>query len=412
MAHEWPPKFWFATLETYLWLSDIYFRTVIACTNTLVSSEMKQYHVIIEDSIRDFYPANFAMVMATGIVSIAFEMMGFPTIARILCALNMIVYLILCVILAARILFFMPNLMADLKTLQRVFLFLTFVVGTNTVGIQLIIFYQMTALATLLWFIALTGWFICAYFICFNFFMQKRTIFYEIVTGATLLTAVSTVSIALLGFRLLDTVHLQVGSIYFVMAGFWTLGLIFYLMIITPLIYRLFFVRFEIRDWNAPYWICMGATAIITLAGCEFIARIPDLPSWEGIRKAVFWITVIAWIIGTSWIPYLLFMDIRKFIQVNTAISTPIWIKIFPWAGLALGTQSHAYEPSSWSRVFPMGMYTTSTLLFASTADSAALAIISRHWGWFALLIWFLTCIGMLRFIICKMIGYKTIQNK
>ncbi|HBV22030.1 MAG TPA: C4-dicarboxylate transporter [Nitrosomonas sp.] len=372
---------------------------------------MKQCHVIIKNNIRDFYPANFAMVMATGIVSIAFEMMNFPGIAGKLCALNMILYLILCAILAVRIMFFLPNLMTDLKILQRAFLLLTFVVGTNTVGIQLIIFYQATALATLLWFIALTGWFTCVYFICFNF-MQKKTIFYEIVTGATLLIAVSTVSIALLGIRLLDALHLQADSIYFVMAGFWTLGFALYLMIITPLTYRLFFVRFEIRDWNAPYWICMGATAIITLAGCEFIARAPDLPTWEGIRGAVFWITVIAWIIGTLWIPYLLFMDIRKFTHVNTTISTPIWIKIFPWAKLAFGTQYHAYEPSSWSRVFPTGMYTASTLLLASAADSDALAIISRYWGWFALLIWSLTCMGMLRFFIYKMISYKTIQNE
>lgn len=371
---------------------------------------MNQYYVIIKNSIRDFYPANFAMVMATGIMSIAFQMMGFTGIAMVLCALNVALYLILCIILAMRIMFFLPDLMADLKTFQRVFLFLTFVVGTNTVGMQLIIFYQMTALATSLWVIAFTGWLICVYFICFNF-IQKKIIFHELVNGATLLLAVSTVSISLLGVRLLDTVHLQVDFLYSVMAGFWALGFVLYFIIITPLIYRLFFVRFEIRDWSAPYWICMGATAIITLAGCEFIARIPGMPTWEGNQKTVFGITMIAWIIGTSWIPYLLFMDIRKFTHMNITTSAPIWIKIFPWARLAFGTQYHAYELSSWSRVFPMGMYTASTLLLASAADVDALAIISRYWCWFALLIWSLTCTGMLRFIIYKMIYYETIQN-
>lgn len=362
---------------------------------------MAHYWVVIQNSIRNLYPANFAIVMATGIVSIAFEMMDFPSVARLLFALNLLLYLTLCAILAARVVFFLPNLVADLKTLQRAFLFLTFVVGTNIVGTQLIFFCQSTGLAILLWFVAVIGWFVCIYFLLLDFLaIQAKPSIFEIINGTTLLIVVSTVSISILGIHLLNVTGRHADYHYFVLMGLWAFGFFLYLIIIAPLIYRLFFVRFELKDWCAPYWICMGAAAIITLGGSGFVTRMPELPAWEGIREAILCMTVFIWAAGTLWIPYLLAMDARKFMRMDIATSAPLWIKIFPWSRLAFGRQHHTYETSSWSRVFPIGMYMASTLLLASATDFVSLAIISQFWGWFALLMWSLTFIGMLRSII------------
>src|SRR5687768_11023087 len=101
---------------------------------------MSRYKAIISKGVKNFHPSYFAMVMATGIVSIAFEAMAFPAIAKALFVLNLVFYLVLCIVLAARIAFFLPDLIADLLTLRRAWLFLTFVVGTNTIGTQLLIF--------------------------------------------------------------------------------------------------------------------------------------------------------------------------------------------------------------------------------------------------------------------------------
>lgn len=358
---------------------------------------MKWRSCIIGDGIRNFHPAYFAMVMATGIMSIAFEAMAFPGIARVLFALNLVFYLILCTILIVRMVLFLPDLMVDLRTLRRAMLFLTFVVGTNTIGVQLVTFYQATGLAFLLWLIALIGWLVCIYFILLDFIPLRGKPLYGIANGATLLIVVSTVSVSLLGVRLLEATGVHAGYVYFIVASFWALAFVLYLIIVTFLIYRLFFQRFETSEWEAPYWICMGATAIITLAGAELIMRMPVLSAWQGIWLAVLWMTVFAWIIGTMWIPYLLVMDILKFTRAGIAASAPLWIKTFPWARLAFGRQYHAYDPPSWSRIFPMGMYTASTLSLAKVTSFDSLAIISHYWGWFALLIWSLTLIGMLR---------------
>lgn len=360
---------------------------------------MKRCSVIL-NGIKGFHPAYFAMVMATGIMSIAFEAMAFPGIAKALFILNLIFYLTLCTILAVRIIFFQPDLMADLRTLQRAVLFLTFVVGTNTIGMQFVIFQQSTVEAILLWLVALAGWLGCLYFIALDFIAMRGKPLHEIVNGATLLIVVSTVSISLLAVQLLADAEIYTGYAYLIAGNFWALGCVLYLLIVTVLIYRLFFRQFELGEWEAPYWICMGAAAIIVLAGTELVMHMFVLPGWEGIAGIILCMTVVAWSMGTLWTPYLLVMDIRKFTRVGIAASAPLWIKTFPWLRLAFGRQYHAYDPPAWSRVFPMGMYTACTLSLAKVTNFGLFAMIPQYWGWFALLVWSVTLIGMLRAVI------------
>ncbi len=341
------------------------------------------------------------MVMATGIVSIAFEAMAFPGVAKVLFTLNSVFYLLFCVMLIFRALFFWPSLMADLRMLPRSWLFLTFVVGTNTIGMQLVIFLQASGLAGMLWLVALISWLICICFIIFNLVSTPEKPVQESVNGATLLITVSTVSIALLGTRLLDPASAQASHGYLAIWTLWASGFILYLFVAAWIIHQLFFSRFQPGNWDAPYWICMGAPAIITLTGSEFIRYMPAMPLWDGMRAMTLWMTFFAWIVGTCWIPYLLVMDILKFTHVPGSPGlAPAWIKIFPWSRLAFGRQYHLYNPPSWSRVFPMGMYTACMLSLAKTTGYGFLEIISGYWGWFALLIWSFTLIGTLRALI------------
>ncbi len=351
---------------------------------------------IINHRIKNFHTASFALVMATGILSIAFEAMAFSGIARALFALNLVFYLVLSVFLLTRLVFFLPDLMADLRIFRRALLALTFVVGTNTIGMQLILFHQAVTLAIFLWFTALIGWLICGYFILSNFIAIRKKSLCEIVSGAILLITVSTTSIALLGITLLNAMDWSDDLAYLAAGGFWFLGFVAYFILIALLIYRLFFRPSDPVNWDAPYWICMGAAAILTLTGAEFMMHMHLPPVWHDLREIVLWMTVCVWIIGTAWIPYLLFRDIQKFTRADIS-AAPLRIKIFPWLKLASGKASHAYDPSLWSRVFPMGMYTASLLSLMNATGYEFLAMIAQYWGWFALLVWFLTLIGMLR---------------
>jgi tellurite resistance protein TehA-like permease len=355
---------------------------------------------VVSNGVKNFHPVYFALVMATGIVSIAFESMAFPAIARVLFTLNLVFYPVLCAFLLARILFFLPDLMADFTVFRRALLFLTFVVGTNTIGMQFVVFHQAVSLAICLWFIALIGWFVCGYFILSSFIAMREKSLRETISGPALLIVVSTVSISLLGVNLLSAMSIADGFAYLVAGGFWLLGFVAYVLIIILLICRLFFRRFEWMDWDAPYWISMGATAILTLAGSEFVTSMHLPPGWEGLRETVLWMTVCAWMIATVWIPYLLLMDARKLTRAGISASVPLWIKICPWLRLAFGKEYHAYDPAAWSRVFPMGMYTAGLLALMNASGYGFLALIAEYWGWFALFVWLLTVIGMLRSVI------------
>lgn len=358
---------------------------------------MSRYRDIISNGVRNFHPAYFAMVMATGIVSIAFEAMDFSVIAKVLFILNLGFYTVLCIVLIARMAFFLPDLMADFLALRRAWLFLTFVVGTNTVGMQLLVFQQAAGLATLLWLVALLGWIVCIYSIIINLVSERRKPIHEIVNGATLLVVVGTVSVALLAIHLLETIAAPPDYAYFAVGTFWILGFILYLIIVSLVTYCLFFRRFEPADWDAPYWICMGAAAIITLAGADLVSHVPTPGWWKSARETALGLTAFAWLIGTLWIPYQVIMDIRKFTRVGITGPVPLWVKAFPWFRLALGRPYHAYDPPAWSRVFPMGMYTACTLALTKAAGHESLAVIPYCWGWLALLIWALTLMGALR---------------
>jgi tellurite resistance protein TehA-like permease len=369
---------------------------------------MKQRAPSIHDGIKNFPPAYFAMVMATGIVSIAFDAIGLPDIAELLFVLNLVFYSVLCFMLVIRILRFRKGLMADLGVLPQTWLFLTFVVATNTVGMQLVMFLQAHGLAGLLWFLALAGWLVCAGFIILNLANATKQSLRDSINGAALLTVVSIVSVALLGNRLIDPASVNAGYGYFAIWAFWAAGFILYLFIAAWIIHRLFFSRFQRSNWDAAYWICMGAPAIITLTGSEFLMYMPAISLSGTARAITLWMIFFAWVIGTLWIPYLLVMDMLKLTHIpGSPGSAPLWIRVFPWSRLVFSPQYYLFNPSSWSRVFPMGMYAACTLSLAKATGYGFLESISRYWGWFALLIWSLTLIGTLRSLIPRSRGVK-----
>ena len=191
--------------------------------------------------------------MATGIISVAFEEMVLPGIAEILFILNLAFYSALCFMLIMRILCFRQSLLADLGILRQTWPFLTFVVGTNTVGMQLVIFLQAGTLASLLWFLALADLFVCTGCIVLNLANVRERPLRDSIDGAALLTVVSMVSVVLLGARLIDPAGINASYAYFVIWAFWAIDFILYLFIAAWILHRLFFSRFQSSNWDASY---------------------------------------------------------------------------------------------------------------------------------------------------------------
>ncbi len=354
----------------------------------------------IRDAIKNLHPAYFAMVMSTGIISIAFKGLGFDLIFRILSVINIITYVILSSMLIARFIFFTGHFHEDLKNPKRSFGFLTFVVGTSTVGVQFLML-EFIGVAKVLWFIAFISWFLFMYSIYMYFITRTSEPIENTISGATLLTTVSTQSIAVLGSVLAIHFGTYSNIVLFISWISWATGFILYIIIIILVTFRLLFRSFKPKDWSGPYWICMGAVAITTLAGSNLVMNMSNYPALNALSSATMVITFLAWAIGTWWIPIQIFMDIWKFTQINISHKVPGWIKIFPWLRLGFGSKdSHFYEPLSWGRVFPMGMYTACTIALSKASNFEFLFLIPKYCVWFALIVWILTFIGTMRSVL------------
>lgn len=347
----------------------------------------------IAAGIRDLHPAYFAAVMSTGIVSLAFDGLGVGLVARALADLNLVLYTVLVALFGTRLLAFTGEMIADFHSGRR-WGYLTFVVGTNTVGVQTITFFGAPRVAATLW---IVGAVVCVVLLTALYadWAVSRTDTARSVDGTILLSTVALQSVAVLGIDL----HGVVGHplLRYVSVGAWAAGFVFYLITITLVVYRLFAVGLEPREWTGPYWIMMGAVAITTLAGASIVSSLAALPGWDAVATGILAITVLAWSIGTMWIPFQLVLDVWKFRSLNVGSTVPAWITAFPWLRLGFGEEYHFYEPPAWGRTFPMGMYTACTLALAKIAPFGALAVIPHVWGWFALAVWALTFVGMAR---------------
>jgi tellurite resistance protein TehA-like permease len=293
-------------------------------------------------ALADMSPANFGMVMATGIVSIAAHMLGQRTLALGLFALNLFLYLLMWGLYLARLLLFRQRFLADLLSHLRGPAFFTAVAATNVLGSQCLLLMRWTDAGLALWCVGLTLWLLLTYtiFTALTIKEDKPTLDRGI-SGGWLLAVVATQSVAVLS-ALLAT---HIGQPYrlelnFFALSMWLWGGMLYIWMMSLIFYRYTFFPFSPGDLSPPYWINMGAMAISTLAGSLLIVNTPDAPFLASLLPFLKGFTVFYWATGTWWIPMLLVLAVWRY-----------GVKRF---GLH-------YDPLYWGAVFPLGMYAACT---------------------------------------------------
>src|SRR5215813_14166267 len=143
----------------------------------------------------DLFPGYFALVMATGIISIAAELLGMRKIAIALLIINIAAYVILWSLLLIRILIFFPRIKADIADHVRGPGFFTVVAGTSVLGSELIIVLGDYRIALALWLVALLLWLIIMYSFFTSITVRENKPTIEAgLNGSWLLAVVSTQS--------------------------------------------------------------------------------------------------------------------------------------------------------------------------------------------------------------------------
>jgi tellurite resistance protein TehA-like permease len=324
----------------------------------------------------DLFPGYFALVMATGIISIACFLLAMRTISLVLLAINVAAYFVLCVLLLVRLLFFFSRVTADIKDHVRGPGFFTVVAGTCVLGSALLIVVDRFLPALVLWIVGISLWLVIMYtfFTAVTVRENKPTIEAGL-NGGWLLAVVATQSISVLGTLLASRLVDYRELILFFTLCMFLLGCMLYLLLITLIFYRFTFGNVSVAALTPPYWINMGAVAITTLAGARLIIAAPGWSLLSEIAPFLKGFTLFFWAAATWWIPLLFALGFWRHVY-----------KRFPLK----------YDPQYWGMVFPFGMYTVCTLQLSNAIDFPPLLVIPRYFVYLALAGWLAVSLGLI----------------
>ena len=154
-----------------------------------------------------------------------------------------------------------------------------------------------------------------------------------------------------------------------VAVGLWSVGLVLYLLLVSLILLRWLTVPMTPETLGPPYWILMGATAITVLAGARILGLPAALPVTRATAGFVEGFSFVLWAFGTWWIPLLIVLGLWRHVRRHWPLTC---------------------EPTLWSVVFPLGMYSVATLSFGKTARLAFMEPLARFMLWVAVAAWVL----------------------
>jgi tellurite resistance protein TehA-like permease len=310
------------------------------------------------------HPGNFALVMATGILSLGFGLLGHASLANALFAIGLAAWMILVCLSAARAIRHFGAVRDDLLNPKMVFGFFTLVAATSLVG-QMLLARGEVELAMACWGLAFGAWCLLLYlaFSVLTFLSHENNV--NIMHGGWLIAIVGTQSLVLLGTALVP--HLGAYATYMQVEVhmLWGLGLMFYGIFVTLFCYRIFFLALKPDDVGPLLWVVMGAAAISANAG----------------------VTLMLWAWATWWIPLLFLFGLWKH---------------------GVNRRPLRYEPVLWSFVFPLGMYAVASARLGLAAEFPPLEWISRLMIWVALAAWLLALLGLGQRLLRLGSGHRT----
>lgn len=337
---------------------------------------MRPWFAEVRRDVQELHPAYFALVMATGIVSIVAHRLGLKEAAGFLFWVNVPAYVAVAALYAVRAVLFPGRFLADLGSHQRGPGFFTSVAGTCVLGLQFVILRGDASTGYALWWVGLILWLACMYsvFVLLSIRETKPSLA-EGINGGWLLAIVATQSVAVLGLEVLAPRFVRPEAAYFLLASLWLCGGMLYVWMISLIFYRYMFFGFSPSDLMPPYWINMGAVAISVVAGTSLSAAAPRSPLLTGLLPFVNGLTLMFWATATWWIPMLVILGF--------------------WRHRGAARIRFAYDPLYWGLVFPLGMYALCSYRLGQVFDLPFLPWIARAFAVLALGAWLLTFLGM-----------------
>ncbi len=314
------------------------------------------------------HPAYFALVMATGIVSIAADLTVSRPVAIVLFAFNIVFYAWLWCLTIVRLARHRERVRADILDHGRSVGFFTTVAATCVLGSQCVTIAGWWAAGAALWALGIALWMVVTYGVLTVLTVKSaKPDLAHGINGGWLLPVVAAQSVAVLGAQLAPGFAEDGPAVLFFALCLWLGGGMLYIWIISMIFYRYTFFTLLPSELAPPYWINMGAVAISTLAGALLVMAAPQSPLLDSLLPFLKGLTLLFWATATWWIPMLLILGVWRH-----------GYERFPFR----------YDPLYWGAVFPLGMYTVCTFRLSQAVDMPALADFARLFVFAALAAW------------------------
>ena len=318
-------------------------------------------------AIKDLHPGYFAFVMATGIISTGTFLLGPSWLSRALLVIASAGLAVLGTALVIRLALFRPRVAADARAPDRVFGFFTITAGMDVLGVRLAAAGHPLTTAILAA-LAAAVWLVLTYGVPASLLVARtHDSVLGGVNGSWLLWVVSTQSLSVAASTLVPVWPSQSGLLAPAAVGLWSVGLLLYLLLVSLILLRWLTVPMTPETLGPPYWILMGATAISVLAGAKILSLPAALPVVRATAGFIEGCSYALWAFGTWWIPLLVVLGLWRHVWHHWPLT---------------------YEPTLWSVVFPLGMYSVATLSFGKAAHLSFMEPLSRFMLWVAVAAW------------------------
>lgn len=328
----------------------------------------------VRNAVRGMPPGYFALVMATGIVSIATTDHHIDAVSVLLLWLTAIEYAVLVVLYLWRSIAFRAEVRADLADPSHAFAYFTFVAATDVLGTRLASA-QHREIALVFLCVGGLAWLILGYLIPWTAAVgHARRPLLHFANGTWFIWAVASQSVAVLAAALEPTVTNGRSELALLAVFAWSVGIFLYAAAGIFVAARLLIYPVRPADLTPPYWVAMGATAITVVAGAR-IAQMADAPMVAATGGLVAGASVFFWAFGTWLIPPL--------------IAAGVWRHVVHRIPLR-------YEAPLWSMVFPLGMYAAGGRYLGQADALPIVRGIGSGETWVALVVWTITFGAML----------------
>ena len=313
----------------------------------------------------------FAIVMATGIVSVAADDHHYRLIDSVLAVIASAVFVVLAVGLGLKIVARRDVLIAESRDPDTALRMFTFVAAACVLGVV------WRADRVALWILAVLaaiGWLVLMPLAIRDVRSRPHAELRDHARGAWLLVSVATSGLATTAADF--GIAGRRSAMVWLAVLLWVLAVVLYVAVTWLIARRALSAPLRPDAVTPDSWILMGAMAIVTLAGDHILRAARAFAPLHPLAIVAAPVTFAAWVVASLWIPFLLYAAIWRIDQHSGSLR---------------------FAGAWWSAVFPLGMYASATAATGTDLGIPSLEMVSLVMFWIALVVWLIVAVGLLR---------------